>query len=97
MYLVVKEMDGKQVTVENQFGDRMHLSRDILENMESADHFEKEVPCTMTELAEKLNEASDTVFTVLFHKKPKEDEVMDKIQNTPQNNFKNYVLFRNPN
>jgi len=26
----------------------MHVSLDILENMESADHYEREEPCTMT-------------------------------------------------
>jgi hypothetical protein len=26
----------------------MHVSIDILENMESADHYESEEPCTMT-------------------------------------------------
>jgi hypothetical protein len=40
----------------------MHVSLDILENMHSADHYEKEVFCTMTELAEILEGASDTVF-----------------------------------
>jgi Mor family transcriptional regulator len=40
----------------------MHVSVDILENMDSADHFEKEVPSTMTELAEVLQGASDTIF-----------------------------------
>lgn len=53
-YVVVREINGPQITVENQFGARMHFSRDILEKMESADHFKKEVPCTMTELAEVL-------------------------------------------
>jgi len=40
----------------------MHVSVDILENMFSADHFEKEVPSTMTEMAEVLQGASDTIF-----------------------------------
>jgi hypothetical protein len=44
----VQAIEGKKITVENQFGNRMHVSLDILENMESADHFEKEEPCTMT-------------------------------------------------
>ena len=42
----------------------MHVSLDILENMESADHFEKEEPCTMTQLAEMLESVSDTIFKV---------------------------------
>ncbi len=54
----------------------MHVSLDILENMDSADHYEKEVPCTMTELAEILEGASDTIFQVQFHKKPTEQSVV---------------------
>jgi len=48
----------------------MHVSVDILEGMYSGDHFAKEVPSTMTELAEVLQGASDTIFKVQFHKKP---------------------------
>lgn len=53
-YLVVREIHADKILVENQYGDRMHVSRDILEKMDSANHFEKEVPMTMTELAEIL-------------------------------------------
>jgi hypothetical protein len=42
----------------------MHVSLDVLENMESADHFEREEPCTMTQLAEILDSASDTILKV---------------------------------
>jgi hypothetical protein len=48
--------------------------------MDSADHFKKEVPCTMTELAEVLQTASDTAFTVRFHKKPNEDAIAAQIK-----------------
>jgi len=54
----------------------MHVSIDILENMYSADHYEKEVACTMTELAEILEGASDTVLQVQFHKKLTEESVV---------------------
>jgi hypothetical protein len=47
--------------------------------MDSATHFKQEVPCTMTELAEVLQEASDTVFTVRFHKKVTEDYVVSQM------------------
>jgi hypothetical protein len=58
----VRNIEGKKITVENSFGATMHVSLDILENMHSADHYEKEVFCTMTELAEILEGASDTIF-----------------------------------
>ena len=67
----------------------MHVSANILEKMDSADHFEREVPMTMTELAETLQSAGDTVFTVRFHKKPTDDTIMSEIEKTPFKDFKN--------
>ena len=46
----------------------MHVSRDIIEKMVSASHFSKEVPLNMTSLAELVEQFSDTVFTIEFHK-----------------------------
>ena len=86
---MVREITADQVTVENQYGDKMHVSPNILEKMDSADHFEKEVPMTMTELAETLQSAGDTVFTVRFHKKPTDDTIMSELEKTPFNDFKN--------
>jgi len=42
----------------------MYVSRDILEGMESADHFKKVVGMTKTGLAEVLHKVQDHVFTV---------------------------------
>ena len=42
----------------------MIVSRDILENMYSADHFKKEVSMNMTGLAELLQSVQDNIFTV---------------------------------
>ena len=53
-YFTVKEIEPKGITVKNSFGERFIVSKDILEKMDSASHFEKEVPMTMTELAELL-------------------------------------------
>ncbi len=53
----------------------MHVSRDILEKMDSAAHFSKEVPMNMTELAELLETAGDTAFTVSFKKQVNEERV----------------------
>jgi hypothetical protein len=41
--------------------------------MASASHFAKEVPMNMTGLAELLEQCSDTVFTVQFHKQPNKE------------------------
>jgi hypothetical protein len=64
----VTEIAGDRVTVQNQYGNLMHVSRDILEKMSSATHFAKEVPMNMTGLAELLTTVSDTIFTVQFRK-----------------------------
>jgi hypothetical protein len=54
--------------VQNSFGNDLIVSKDILEKMNSANHFAKEVPMNMTELAELLETVGDTVFTVSFRK-----------------------------
>jgi len=74
-YFTVKEISGSRITVENSFGDTMHVSKDIIEKMDSGNHFEKEVSLTMTELAELLESVGDTVFTVSFKKLVKEADV----------------------
>ena len=42
----------------------MIVSKDLLEKMDSADHFSKEIHLSMTELVETLETAQDTIFTV---------------------------------
>ena len=78
-YLTVKDITGSRVTVENSFGQTMHISRDIIEKMHSADHFKTSVPMNMTSLAELLESVGDTVFSVKFHKKPNEDQVQKRL------------------
>ena len=53
----------------------MHVSKDILEKMDSASHFAKEVSMNMTELAELIEAAGDTVFTISFRKQDNADNV----------------------
>lgn len=46
------------------------MSKDILlKSSFSADHFEKEVKCSMTDLAEIIQKCSDTILKVKFKKK----------------------------
>ena len=75
----MKAIDGKKITVENSFGDQMHISKDILEKMDSARHFAKEVPMNMTELAELLESAGDTCFQVSFRKQVNQERVQEKL------------------
>jgi hypothetical protein len=51
-YLKVLKIDGNQVTVNNSLGGSWFISKDLLvRDMWSADHFEKEIKCTMTDLS----------------------------------------------
>ncbi len=70
----------------------MQVSKDILEKMDSASHFEKEVPLTMTQLAELMETCGDTVFTVQFRKQPNEDNVKSKLETTVVNQIKDEVF-----
>lgn len=56
--------------------------------MESADHFEKEVQMTKTELAELLQGVQDHVFTVYFHKKPTVENTVATLQSATDADFK---------
>ena len=56
------------------------VSKEIIEKMPSATHFAKEIPLTMTGLAELLETFSDTVFTVCFHKQPTVDGAKEKLE-----------------
>jgi len=46
----------------------MHVSKDIIEKMDSGNHFDKEIAVNMTQLAELIESVGDTVFTVSFRK-----------------------------
>jgi hypothetical protein len=67
-YYNVKAIDRNTITVQNSFGNELQVSKDILEKMHSANHYEHERPMNMTELAELLESAGDTCFTVNFRK-----------------------------
>jgi hypothetical protein len=68
-YYTVTAIEAGSIEVKTQHGDLLDVSKDILEKMHSASHYKHEFPMTMTELAEKLEGAGDTVFTVNFRKK----------------------------
>jgi hypothetical protein len=50
-----------------------------VEDSYSADHFEHEVQCNMTELAEILQGAKDSIFKVQFRRKIREEEIVEKL------------------
>jgi len=66
-YLKVMKVDGSMITVKNQLGGSWFISKDLLEkDMWSADHFDKEIKCNMTDLSEIIETCSDTIFKVQF-------------------------------
>ncbi len=60
----------------------MHVSKDIIEKMWSANHYEKEVGMNMTSLAELLETFSDTVFYINFRKQPNKDDAEELLKAT---------------
>ena len=55
--------NGYMCTLINERGEKLDIQNSILESDSySANHFEKEVTCTMTELSEILKSAQDTIF-----------------------------------
>ena len=58
----------------------MNVSRDIVESMHSADHYEREVFMNMTNLAEVLQLVKDNVFTVQFRTNPREEDAVEALE-----------------
>jgi hypothetical protein len=83
-YLRVDAIKNDKVTVQSQRGGAWHMSRDLLErDCWSADHFEREVTCSMTELASVLCQCRDTVFTVGFRKQLDPKSIEEKLNEIP--------------
>lgn len=87
-YLVVQKIEPDKITVKNQLGGIWHISKDVLESMYSADHYEKEVPMNMTSLVGILEEAGDTIMKVQFKTKIYEKRVFEKLQNVDPKSLK---------
>ena len=81
-YFNVKAIDGDRITVENQWGNLLYVSRDLLEKMSSATHFTKEVAMNMTSLAELIETVSDTVFSVSFKKQANKESAEELLKGT---------------
>ena len=69
-YMKVEKINGRDITLRNERGEVVEIDKNCLnEDSYSADHFEKEVTCNMTELSEILQNCKDTIFKVVFKKK----------------------------
>lgn len=78
-YLTVRNITSSTVRVENSYGMQMDVSKDIIERMWSANHFDTEVNMGMTDMAALLETIGDTVFSIQFRKKPNEAAVIEKL------------------
>lgn len=79
-YLNVTKIEANQVTVNNHQGGSWIMSKDLLvKDALSADHFEKEVKCNMTDMSEILEMCRDTIFKVSFKKKIDQKAVEQKL------------------
>lgn len=78
-YLTVRDLGPSQVRVENSYGMQMDVSRDILERMWSASHFDTEVYLSMTDLAALMETMGDTAFSIQFRKKANEAGVVERL------------------
>lgn len=90
-YLKAKEINGDKVTVQNHYGGSWIISKHLMaRDMDSADHYEQEVNCTMTELSTLLQMCGDYVFKVQFRKKIDSAEVYDRLRvSTRPGDFRN--------
>ena len=79
-YMKVVRVSGNSVDLVNERGQQLTIEKDVLiQDSFSADHYEREVTCNMTELSEVLQGAKDTIFKVVFRKKIDEKVIQDKL------------------
>ena len=76
------------VAVRNQHGNTMQMSKELLETMYSAQHYEREINLNMTGLAELLQFVQDIVFTVNFKKQATEAKALNALLSANKNTFK---------
>ena len=76
------------VSVSNQFGNCMDMSKEFFETMYSADHYQREVALNMTGLAELLQSVQDVVFTIEFQKQASESNAIQALTNADAASFK---------
>ena len=79
-YLNVTDIDGSKITVKNSHGGSWFVSKDLMvRDMWSADHFDKTIKCSMTDLSEVIGKLGDTIFKVAFKKKVDEKKIDEKL------------------
>lgn len=73
--------NGEEVVLTNDQGKTMEIQKQILvKDSYSADHFETQKVCNMTELVEILKSAGDNIFTIQFKTQVDPSKVAEKLQ-----------------
>lgn len=80
-YCEVTEVRDNKFTVETDDGHFWQVDKGIVrDSCYTANQFEAVEKETRTQLAARFEKMGDVIFTVMFHKKPKPEEIADTIQ-----------------
>jgi hypothetical protein len=80
-YVKIKSISESEVEVTSTAGGNWKMSVDLLQKMDSADHYDYEIPLAKGELVEMLESTRDTIFTICFRKKVQQKNVVEKLEN----------------
>jgi len=82
-YKVERILNNSEVEVDvvDHKGMKIRTNIEVLKEYFSADHYSREVPMTMTGLADILENCRDNVFTCCFHKQQTVDRAKEMIEN----------------
>ena len=68
------------MTLTNQRGEQLNIEKEVLvSDAFSANHYDTEVTCCMTQLSDILKKAGNTIFTVEFTKKMEEKDILAEL------------------
>ena len=67
-YYRVEKILKDKVDVVSSLGNEITIDLSLLQDMDSAQHYAREIFCTMTQLVEVLETVNDTAFKVVFRK-----------------------------
>ena len=79
-YVKIKSISEKEVEVVSTAGGNWKMSVDLLQKMDSADHYDYEIPMARGELVEMLESTRDTIFTICFRKKVQQKNIVEKLE-----------------
>ena len=95
-YMKVTKIDDTTITLEDDKGKELLIDKECLvSDSYSADHYDKEVTCNMTELSEILEGANDTIFKVEFHKKVDDKQIFEKLESVKAADIKDETKLKN--